>query len=125
VVINRVIDVAVTTKRNGTNVNKSVTEGFGKYPSLDKILGKIKALDLISDELYFIGRDPITGYWVYVGGSDREVRVFDDFMDALAYGLHVSPEEIRSIDVVEVGDYYIKLRICTTEECDVYKAYLE
>jgi hypothetical protein len=120
-----VIKVAVTTRRGDTNANKDISKGFGKYPFLDKILGKIKALDLISDELYFIGRDPITGYWVYVGGSDREVRVFDDFLDALAYGLHVSPEEIRSIDVVEVGDYYIKLRICTTEECNDYKTYLE
>jgi len=117
--------VAVTIRQDDTNANKEINKSFGKYPSLDKILSKIKALDLISDELYFIGRDPITGYWVYVGGSDREVRVFDDFLDALAYGLQVSPEEIKSIDVVEVGDYYIKLRICTTEECNDYKAYLE
>ena len=117
--------MAVNTKRNDTNANKTMTKGFEKYSSLDKILDKIKALDLISDELYFIGRDPITGYWVYVGGSDREVRVFDDFLDALAYGLQVNPEEIRSIDVVEMGDYYIKLRICTVEECDVYKAYIQ
>ena len=119
------IDVAVTTRRNDTNVNKSMTKGFEKYPSLDKILDRVQAIDLVSDGLYFIARDPDTGYWVYADTVEREVKVFNKFIDALAYGLHVSPEEIRSIDVVEVNEGSITLRICTIEDCDNYKAYIQ
>ena len=87
-------------------------------------LDRVQAIDLVSDGLYFIARDPDTGYWVYVDAVEREVKVFDKFMDALAYGLHVSPEEIRNIDVVGVKEGTITLRICTAEGCDDYKAYL-
>ena len=116
--------MAVTTKQGDANANRDVGRGLGRVPSFEKFLDRIEAIDIISDELYFVGKDFITGYWVYVGGSDREVRVFDNFLDALAYALNTSPDDIKSIDVVEVGDYYIKLRICTTEECDVYKAFI-
>ncbi len=51
--------------------------------------------------------------------------MFNKFIDALAYGLHARPEEIRSIDVIGVKDDSITLRICTVEECDNYKAYLQ
>jgi hypothetical protein len=51
--------------------------------------------------------------------------VFNKFIDALAYGLHVSPEDIRSMDVVDVRESSITLRICTAEECDNYRAYLQ
>lgn len=116
--------MVVTTRRNDTGVNKSMTKGFEKYPSLDKILDRIQSIDLVSDGLYFIAKDLDTGYWVYADTVEREVKVFNKFIDALAYGLHVRPEEIRSIDVIDVKDDSITVRICTEEECDNYKAYI-
>jgi hypothetical protein len=109
--------MSVVTKRGGSSIDRDLR----KIPYIDRI----QAIDLVSDGDYFIARDLESGYWVYVNAVDREVRVFDRFIDALAYGLHVRPEDIRSIDVVKAGEDGVTLRICTTEGCDNYKAYLK
>ncbi len=44
------------------------------------------------DGLYFVSNDG--NYWVYVDVEDRLVKVFDNMIDAIAYGLHVKPNEI-------------------------------
>ncbi|MCG2893082.1 MAG: hypothetical protein L7H00_06055 [Vulcanisaeta sp.] len=109
--------MSITAKRGDVPIVRDLY----RVPYLDRV----QAIDLVSDGLYFIARDPDTGYWVYVDAVEREVKVFDKFVDALAYGLHVSPEEIRNIDVVGVKEGTITLRICTTEGCDNYRAYLK
>ncbi len=109
--------MGTTTRRGGVPTDRDLH----KVPYIDRI----QSIDLVSDGLYFIAKDPDTGYWVYADTVEREVKVFNRFIDALAYGLHVSPEEVRSIDVVEVNEGSITLRICTVEECDNYKAYIQ
>ena len=109
--------MSITAKRGDV----PIVRDLHRVPYLDRV----QAIDLVSDGLYFIARDPDTGYWVYADTVEREVKVFNKFIDALAYGLHVRPEEIRSIDVVEVKEGSITLRICTIEGCDNYKAYIQ
>jgi len=109
--------MGTTTKRGSVPIDRDLH----KVPYMDRV----QSIDLVSDGLYFIAKDQDTGYWVYADTVEREVRVFNKFIDALAYGLHVRPEEIRSIDVVDVKEDSITLRICTEEECDNYKAYLQ
>ena len=109
--------MSITTRRGGMPIDRDLH----KIPYIDRV----QAIDLVSDGLYFIAKDPDTGYWVYADTVEREVKVFNKFIDALAYGLHVRPEEIRSIDVVEVNEGSITLRICTIEDCDNYKAYIQ
>jgi hypothetical protein len=76
------------------------------------------SIDLVSDGLYFIARDG--DGWVYVDAEDRLVKIFDNLVDALAYGLHVSPE-----DISEVGADGDKLRVCIGNECLVFKAWVD
>ena len=76
------------------------------------------SIDLDNDGLYFIARDGDA--WVYVDAEDRLVKVFNSLVDALAYGLHVSPGEIT--EVVANGD---KLRVCLGSGCLEFKAWVD
>jgi hypothetical protein len=76
------------------------------------------SIDLDRDGLYFIARDGDA--WVYVDVEDRFVRVFSSLVDALAYGLHVSPGEIT-----EIGADGDKLRVCMSNECLEFKAWVD
>ncbi len=76
------------------------------------------SIDLDRDGLYFIARDG--NAWVYVDAEDRFVKVFNSLIEALAYGLHVSPGEIT--EVVANGD---KLRVCMANECLELRAWVD
>ena len=76
------------------------------------------SIDLVSDGLYFIAKDGDA--WVYVDTEDRLVKVFNSLVDALAYGLHVSPGEITEV-VAGEG----KLRVCLPKECLEFKAWVD
>ena len=76
------------------------------------------SIDLDRDGLYFIARDGDA--WVYVDAEDRLVKVFNSLVDALAYGLHVSPGEITEVGVGEG-----KLRVCIGNECLEFKAWVD
>jgi len=76
------------------------------------------SIDLDNDGLYFIARDGDA--WVYVDAEDRLVKVFNSLIDALAYGLHVSPE-----DITEVGADGDKLKVCLPKECLEFKAWVD
>jgi hypothetical protein len=76
------------------------------------------SIDLDNDGLYFIAKDGDA--WVYVDAEDRLVKVFNSLIDALAYGLHVSPGEIT--EVVAGED---KLRVCIGNECLEFKAWVD
>jgi len=73
------------------------------------------SIDLDNDGLYFIARDGDA--WVYVDVEDRLVKVFSSLIEALAYGLHVSPGEIT-----EVGADGDRLRVCLPNGCLEFKA---
>jgi len=81
---------------------------------------EVQSVDLDRDGLYFLAREPNTNYWVYVDAEDRFVKVFNSLVDALAYGLHVSPGEIT--EVVADGD---KLRVCLGSGCLEFKAWVD
>jgi len=76
------------------------------------------SIDLDNDGLYFIAKDGDA--WVYVDAEDRLVKVFNSLRDALAYGLHVSPG-----DITEVGADGDKLRVCLSNECLEFKAWVD
>jgi len=76
------------------------------------------SIDLDNDGLYFIAKDGDA--WVYVDAEDRLVKVFNSLVDALAYGLHVSPGEITEV-VASEG----KLRVCLPNECLEFKAWVD
>jgi hypothetical protein len=76
------------------------------------------SIDLDNDGLYFIARDG--NAWVYVDAEDRLVKIFNDLVDALAYGLHVSPGEIT--EVIADED---KLRVCLPNECLEFRAWVD
>jgi len=76
------------------------------------------SIDLDNDGLYFIARDGDA--WVYVDAEDRLVKVFNSLEDALAYGLHVSPE-----DIIEVGVGEGELRVCLPKEGLEFKAWVD
>ena len=76
------------------------------------------SIDLDRDGLYFIARDGDA--WVYVDAEDRLVKVFNSLVDALAYGLHVSPGEITEV-VTGEG----KLKVCLPNECLEFKAWVD
>ena len=76
------------------------------------------SIDLDNDGLYFLARDGDA--WVYVDAEDRVVKVFNSLIDALAYGLHVSPE-----DITEVGVGEGELRVCLSNECLEFKAWVD
>jgi hypothetical protein len=71
---------------------------------------------------------------VYVDAVDREVKVFNNMEDAIAYGLHANPADV-SIEVIDkgievVGDrsWEIKyrdfvVRVCVSGECEEYRAW--
>jgi len=85
-------------------------EGMGEVP--------FTSIDLDNDGLYFIAKDGDA--WVYVDVEDRLVKVFNSLRDALAYGLHVS-----SGDITEVGADGDKLRVCMSNECLEFKAWVD
>jgi len=94
--------------------------------------GGIKTIELDREGLYFVSRDG--DYWVYVDAVDREVKVFNNMRDAIAYGLHTQPSEI-TIDVIDKGievvggrGWEIRYRnfivkVCVDNECEEYRAW--
>ncbi len=76
------------------------------------------SIDLDNDGLYFLAR--YGDAWVYVDAEDRLVKVFNSLVDALAYGLQVSPE-----DITEVGVGEGKLRVCLPKECLELRAWVD
>jgi len=95
--------------------------------------GGIKTIELDREGLYFVSRDG--DYWVYVDAVDREVKVFRDMREAIAYGLNAKPEDV-SIEVIDngiiefVGDrgWEIRyrnfvVRVCVDNECEEYRAW--
>ena len=92
-----------------------------------------KTIELDREGLYFVANDG--GFWVYVSAVDREVKVFRDMKEAIAYGLHVSPGEI-TIEVIDKGEKVIgeknweiryrdfTVRVCKVDgECEEYRAW--
>jgi hypothetical protein len=96
---------------------------------------EVQSVDLDRDGLYFIAKDGDA--WVYVDAEDRLVKVFSSLRDALAYGLHVAPEEITNVelikvseDVARIGRWETKvedyvLRVCIGNECIKFKAWVD
>jgi len=76
------------------------------------------SIDLDNDGLYFLARDG--DVWVYVDVEDRLVKIFNSLVDALAYGLHISPG-----DITEVGADRDKLWVCLPNECLEFKAWVD
>jgi len=92
-----------------------------------------RVVELDREGLYFIANDG--NYWVYVDCIDREVKVFTDMKEAIAYGLHASPEDV-SIEIIDKGievvggrgweiryrNYVVK--VCMVGgECEEYRAW--
>jgi len=98
-----------------------------KIQDLEK---SITTIELDREGLYFVSIDKSTGLWVYVDAVDRYVRVFNNLMDALRHGLN---NEIVDVEIVErksenfYGKQYIwfKVKICTVDDCDTYRAWWE
>jgi len=96
---------------------------------------EVQSVDLDRDGLYFIARDG--DRWVYVDVEDRLVKVFGSLRDALAYGLHVAPEEITNVelikvseDVARIGRWETKiedyvLRVCLASGYQEFKAWVD
>jgi len=94
-----------------------------------------KVIELDREGLYFVARDPNTNLWIYVDAVDREARVFNSMTDAIAYGLHTNPADVR-IEVIDngiiefVGDrgwvireHAYVVRVCVDNECEEYRAW--
>ena len=92
-----------------------------------------RVVELDREGLYFIANDG--NYWVYVDAVDREAKVFTDMKEAIAYGLHTTPESI-SIEIIDKGietigdkgweiryrNYVVK--VCMVGgECEEYRAW--
>jgi len=94
---------------------------------------KPRVIELDREGLYFIANDG--DYWVYVDAVDRFVKVFNNMEDAIAYGLHVKPNEI-AIKIIDKGEkvvggrgWEIKyrefiVRVCMGNDCEEYRAWL-
>ncbi len=89
-------------------------------------------IELDREGLYFVSRDG--DYWVYVDAVDREVKVFSNMEDAIAYGLHTNPADVRievidkGIEVVGGRGWEIRyrnfvVRVCVDNECEEYRAW--
>ena len=110
------------TTLNGTG---KTTVNMGNMP---------KVIELDREGLYFITRDPNTNLWIYVNAEDREARVFNSMADAIAYGLHTTPESVN-IEVIDKGieevggrGWEIRyrnfvVRVCVDNECEEYRAW--
>ena len=92
-----------------------------------------RVIELDRESLYFIANDG--NYWIYVDCIDREVKVFADMKEAIAYGLHTTLESI-SIEIIDKGieaigdkgweiryrNYVVK--VCMVGgECEEYRAW--
>jgi hypothetical protein len=92
-----------------------------------------RVVELDREGLYFIANDG--EYWVYVDAVDREIKVFRDMKEAIAYGLHASPESInieiidKGIEVIgdkgwEIRQRNFTVRVCVVGgECEEYRAW--
>ena len=92
-----------------------------------------KTIELDREGLYFIANDGV--FWVYVDAVDREVKVFRDMKEAIAYGLHTQPGEItievidKGIEVIGDRGWEIRyrdfvVRVCKVDgECEEYRAW--
>jgi len=103
---------------------------------MGKSMGNLpKVIELDREGLYFVSRDPNTGFWIYVDAVDREARVFRDMKDAIAYGVHAKPDDV-SIEVIdngivevvgdrgwEIREHIYVVRVCVDNECEEYRAW--
>ena len=91
-----------------------------------------RVIELDREGLYFIANDG--NYWVYVDAVDREVKVFNNLRDAIAYGLNAKPEDVsieiidKGVEVVGVRGWEIRehnyvVRVCVDNECEEYRAW--
>ena len=91
-----------------------------------------RVIELDREGLYFVANDG--NYWVYVDCIDREVKVFNNMRDAIAYGLHTTPESInieiidKGIEVIggrgwEIREHNYVVRVCVSGECEEYRAW--
>ena len=94
----------------------------------------VKTIELDREGLYFVTRDPNTGFWIYVDAVDREARVFREMRDAIAYGLHTTPESVnieiidKGVEVIGGRGWEIRyrnfvVRVCVDNECEEYRAW--
>jgi len=92
-----------------------------------------KVIELDKDGLFFVSRDG--DFWVYVDAIDREVKIFKNMKEAIAYGLQTTPESI-SIEIIDKGIEVIggrgweirqrnfTVRVCKADgECEEYRAW--
>ena len=92
-----------------------------------------KVIELDREGLYFVANDG--NYWVYVDAVDREVKVFNDMKEAIAYGLHTTPENV-DIEIIDRGEKIIGdkgweiryrdfvVKVCVSGgECEEYRAW--
>jgi hypothetical protein len=92
-----------------------------------------KVVELDREGLYFVANDG--NYWVYVDAVDREVKVFTDMKEAIAYGVHAKPENV-DIEIIDKGEETIGgkgweirehvyvVRVCVSGgECEEYRAW--
>jgi len=92
-----------------------------------------RVVELDREGLYFVSNDG--EYWVYVDAVDREVKVFGNLKDAIAYGLHTQPENV-DIEIIDRGEKVIgeknweiryrdfTVRVCKVDgECEEYRAW--
>lgn len=92
-----------------------------------------RVVELDREGLYFIANDG--NYWVYVDAVDREVKVFTDMKEAIAYGLHTTPENVsieiidKGIEVIgdkgwEIREHNYVVSVCKAGgECEEYRAW--
>ena len=92
-----------------------------------------KVVELDREGLYFVANDG--NYWVYVDAVDREVKVFSNMKEAIAYGVHAKPENV-DIEIIDKGEETIGgkgweirvhnyvVRVCVSGgECEEYRAW--
>lgn len=98
-----------------------------KVKDLEK---EIVTIELDRDGLFFISRAKNANAWVYVDAIDRHVAIFSDLLSALRHGLN---NEIVDVEIVErkSENFYdkqyvwFKVKICTVDDCDTYRAWWE
>ena len=91
-----------------------------------------RVIELDREGLYFVANDG--NYWVYVDAVDREVKVFSNMKDAIAYGVHATPESVnievidKGVEVIGGRGWEIRYRnfivkVCVDNECEEYRAW--
>ena len=91
-----------------------------------------RVIELDREGLFFVSNDG--EYWIYVDCIDREVKVFRDMKEAIAYGVHAKPEDVsieiidKGIEVIggrgwEIREHNFVVKVCKAGECEEYRAW--